>query len=68
MKTGEKYLGDSVYVSFDGFDFTLYLNNGEGLFNKIVLEPIVLAELQRFVEDCSRDRFSKDDDEDDSNG
>ena len=60
MKTGNRYLGDSVYVEFDGLDFTLYLNNGDGPFNKIVLEPIIISELKKFVEDCRSDRFSKD--------
>ena len=43
------YLGDSVYVEFDGCDYTLTTENGYGPSNSIVLEPQVLAALQGFV-------------------
>ncbi len=43
------YLGDSVYAEFNGFDVTLTTENGFGPSNSIVLEPVVLDALNRFV-------------------
>lgn len=45
----KRYLGDSVYAEFDGFALVIYLNNGDGPFNRIVLEPEVFAALHEFV-------------------
>ena len=44
----KEYLGDSVYAEFDGFGIVLTTNNGYGPSNTIVLEPEVLAALDRF--------------------
>lgn len=44
------YLGDSVYADWDGFSVTLTTENGEGPSNTIILEPDVLAALNRYVE------------------
>lgn len=45
------YLGDSVYVEFDGYAFILTTNNGlpNDPRNTIVLEPEVLEALNRFA-------------------
>jgi len=48
---GEKqYLGDGVYVDFDGFALTLTTENGIVATNTIVLEPEVFDSLSRYVE------------------
>ena len=48
------YLGDSVYASFDGYAVTLYLDNGFGPKNEIVMEPQVLDALNRFKIRCQK--------------
>ena len=49
MKT---YIGDSVYVEFDGFALTLTTDNGlpSDPSNTIVLDPAVYHALVRFAE------------------
>lgn len=42
----ETYLGDSVYVSFDGFQ--LWLRTGDEIEQRIALEPMVYAALVRY--------------------
>jgi hypothetical protein len=46
------YLGDSVYVSFDGWGFILTTENGLPIdpSNRIYLEPEVLRALNEYVE------------------
>ena len=46
----KRYLGDSVYVEFDGFSFVLTTENGYGASNTIVLEPKVYEALVLYVE------------------
>lgn len=46
----KSYLGDSVYVEFDGYGLVLTTENGYGPSNKVVLEPEVYAALLAFVE------------------
>ena len=41
------YLGDGVYVRFDGYGIMLMANHHETPTDKIYLEPAVLAELFR---------------------
>jgi hypothetical protein len=50
MMDAKTYLGDSVYVAFDGYQITLTTNNGEGPSNTIILEPEVYQALIRFVD------------------
>ena len=47
------YLGDSVYVSFDGWGFMLTTENGlpTDPSNRIYLEPKVLESLSLYVEE-----------------
>jgi hypothetical protein len=51
----ETYLGDGLYASFDGF--TIWLRapreNGDHV---VALEPLVYAELIRFVADLMKER------------
>ena len=46
----KEYLGDSVYIEFDGYGFRLTTENGVGASNEIVMEPEVVAAFQRFVQ------------------
>lgn len=48
--TAKEYLGDAVYVEFDGFQLVLTTENGIRATNRIVLEPEVYAALVQFVE------------------
>lgn len=51
MTEVKKYLGDSVYIRWAGYDFVLYLDNGTGEKSNIVLEPEVMRALIEFVRD-----------------
>lgn len=42
------YIGDGVYVEFDGYGIWLYANDFNNPTNKIYLEPMVLEALIRF--------------------
>lgn len=44
------YLGDGVYVTWNGYDFTLTTENGISVTNTIVLEPAVFLALKAFVQ------------------
>ncbi len=48
----KEYLGDSVYVEFDGYHFVLTTRNGlpTDPSNTIALEPSVLHSLNQWVE------------------
>ena len=51
VKTIQKeYLGDSVYVEFDGFHIVLTTSNDEDESNVIYLDPNVSVELVKFIE------------------
>lgn len=50
MSANKDYLGDSVYADFDGFAIILTTENGMGASNTIVMEPEVLAALNRFAQ------------------
>ena len=45
----KKYLGDSVYVEFDGYMVILTTENGAGPSNVIYLEPEVVQALTAFI-------------------
>lgn len=47
--TGEAYLGDGLYASFDGYSIRLRAPR-EGGDHEVYLEPPVLAEFERFVQ------------------
>ena len=44
------YLGDGVYVSFDGYSIILKANDFRNPTDTIVLEPSVLEALNRYVQ------------------
>ncbi len=46
----DRYLGDGVYASFDGYHVTLDLR-GQDSTTRISLEPAVLIGLNQFVRD-----------------
>lgn len=51
MKEGDKvYLGDSVYLSYDGYHYILTTENGLEATNTIYLEPQVIDELFRRIQ------------------
>ncbi len=55
MSTCKDYLGDSVYVDFDGYALILTTENGPaGPTNTIILEPEVYAAMVRYVERLNR--------------
>mgnify|MGYP001612775340 CR=1 FL=1 len=45
----KQYLGDAVYVDFDGWHVVLTTENGRSVENTIFLEPSVLAALNDYV-------------------
>lgn len=48
---GERaYLGDAVYVKFDGYAVELTTEDGIAVTNRVVLEPEVLVAFEAFVE------------------
>lgn len=50
----EEYLGDAVYVSFDGYQ--LWLRTGDGNNNRIALEPSVYVALTQYVARLKNER------------
>ena len=44
------YLGDAVYIKYDGYAYVLTTEDGISITNTIVLEPEVLQALLRFAE------------------
>lgn len=46
----KQYLGDSVYIDFDGFGLTLTTENGFGPSNTIYLEPEVWVAMKEYVD------------------
>lgn len=56
MENVKVYLGDSVYANFDGFNIILSLNNGDGDYNSIFLEPEVINALLKFKERIDNER------------
>lgn len=45
----ERYLGDAVYASFDGYH--IWLRTGDGNDQRIALEPSVYDALLKYVDD-----------------
>jgi len=45
-----EYLGNNVYVRFDGFGFVLYLDNSEDPHTQIYLEPDVYQSLTNYAD------------------
>lgn len=50
----KQYLGDGIYVQFDGYELTLTTHNGMVTTNTIVLETQVYTALVKFVESLKK--------------
>ena len=46
------YLGDAVYVIYDGYNYVLRLSSPRNTTGQIVLEPSVIESFNNFREDC----------------
>ena len=46
----KQYLGDAVYIEFDGFAIVLTTEDGVSITNQIVLEPEVLDAFMNYVD------------------
>lgn len=53
-KKFKQYLGDGVYVQFDGYELTLTTSNGMQTTNTIVLQTEVYTALVKFVESLKK--------------
>ena len=49
-KNPEDYIGDGVYVEFDGFGVWVKANDHKNPTDKVYLEPEVFAKLLRFAQ------------------
>lgn len=50
-KSNSSYLGDALYADFDGYQIRLYTkNNGLGQDHEVFLEPKVMHEFFRYLE------------------
>lgn len=45
----KSYIGDGVYIEFDGFAYTLTTENGVSVTNTIVMEPEVITNLKKYI-------------------
>jgi hypothetical protein len=45
-----EYLGDGLYVEFDGYQFRLFAHDGISHTNEVFLEPGVVAAFLRYIE------------------
>lgn len=46
----KEYLGDSVYVEFDGYGIVMTTEDGVFASNRIILEPEVLMALEQYIQ------------------
>jgi hypothetical protein len=55
--SNKSYIGDSVYIHFDGYHFILETHNGycDDPRNRIALEPSVLTKLNEYKKSCYED-------------
>ncbi len=51
MSKTKDYLGDAVYVDFDGYGLTLTTEDGINVLDRIYLEPDVFTALVRYQKD-----------------
>ena len=56
ISENEKYLGDAVYASFDGFH--IWLRAGDGNNNRIALDPAVFKALVEYHSELSARIYS----------
>lgn len=48
----KQYLGDAVYVTYDGYNTVLTTENGIRILNEIYLDPYVVEKLLRYLQEC----------------
>jgi hypothetical protein len=53
---GKAYLGDGVYINFDGYSYVLTAENGIEATDTIYLEPIAIDNLNRYVRNVVKKR------------
>jgi hypothetical protein len=49
--SGKEYIGDGVYVDFDGYNIVLTTENGISVTNTIVLDPTVIKSMLTYIKD-----------------
>jgi len=47
-----KYIGDGVYISFDGYYITIWSSDNVVVSQKIYLEDTVALQLMNFIKEC----------------
>jgi hypothetical protein len=52
----QDYLGDGLYVEFDGWQYKLYASNGVRITNEVYLDESVLAAFFDFVKRSKEQR------------
>lgn len=50
LDKNKDYIGDGVYVEYDGYGITLKANSADRPTDTIYLEPSVMTNLQNFVQ------------------
>ena len=45
-----QYLGDGLYVDYDGWQVEVYASNGISATNKVFMDPSVLKAFLRYIE------------------
>ena len=56
----KEYIGDGVYVEFDGYGLVLTTEDGRSTTNRIVLEPEVYQALTAYVSRLRESRLCED--------
>lgn len=54
-KIGKTYLGDAVYIDFDGYYIVLTTEDGISETNRICLEPGVVAAFNRYLKKLDKE-------------
>lgn len=54
MIENREYIGDSVYIEYDGWAFAIMTNNGYEDENVIYLEPSVIENLIHYIDKIKR--------------
>ena len=58
MDKKKKYLGDGVYVEWDGYFIILTTENGIGATNRIILDFSVIESLENYIDSLSETKYS----------
>ena len=52
MPNDAKFIGDGVYIYFDGYYVWVLTSDGVSITNKIALEDTVAVQLMNFIKEC----------------